>query len=122
MNDLASPPIARGRTAEIYAWDDRHILKLYRDWCPSHWVDYEARIARAVYESGIPSPAAGEIVEVNGRRGLIYERLEGISMLQQLNAHPWLAWKYARWLAELHVQIHRQSITGLPAYKDQLSY
>lgn len=120
MKDLASPPIAQGRTAEIYAWDDLHILKLYRDWCPSNWVEYEARIARAVYQAGVPSPAAGEIVEVNGRRGLIYERLEGLSMLQQLNARPWLALKYARRLAELQVQIHRQSITGLPSYKDRL--
>ena len=120
VKELSSPPIAQGRTAEIYAWDAGHILKLYRDWCPSNWVDYEARIARAVYEAGVPSPAAGEIVEVNGRRGLIYERLEGVSMLQQLNARPWLASKHARWLAELHRQIHGQSITGLPSYKDQL--
>ena len=122
VKELSSPPIAQGRTAEIYAWDAGHILKLYRDWCPSNWVDYEARVARAVYEAGVPSPAAGKIVEVNGRRGLIYERLEGVSMLQQLNARPWLASKHARRLAELHAQIHRQSITGLPSYKDRLQH
>src|SRR5512138_225427 len=110
MNDLASPPIARGRTAEIYAWDDRHILKLYRDWCPSHWVDYEARIARAVHESGVPSPAAGEIVEVDGRRGLIYERLEGPSMLQEMSSHPWTLLRCARSLAQLQVEVNQQSI------------
>jgi hypothetical protein len=74
---LTSLPIAQGRTAEVYDWDSKHVLKLYLEWCPRDWVEYEARIARAVYESGVPSPAAGEIVEVNGRRGLIYERLEG---------------------------------------------
>ncbi len=116
---LASP-IAQGRTAEVYLWDDQHIVKLYRDWCPPNWVDYEARIARAVYESGVPSPAAGEIVEVNGRRGLVYERLEGLSMLQDMSRHPWTLFKHARSLAELQVQVNRQSITGLPAYKDRL--
>jgi aminoglycoside phosphotransferase (APT) family kinase protein len=120
LKELSSPPIAQGRTAEIYVWDDQHILKLYRDWCPSDWAEYEARIARAVYESGIPSPEAGEIVEVNGRRGLLYERLEGVAMLQDMNARPWRLLKHARALAELHVQIHRQSITGLPFYKDRL--
>ena len=83
-----STPIAHGRTAEIYLWDEHHVLKLYRDWCPPHWVEDEARIARAVYEAGIPSPAAGEIVEMDGRQGLIYERIQGISMLQDMNTHP----------------------------------
>jgi aminoglycoside phosphotransferase (APT) family kinase protein len=85
-------------------------------------VDYEARIARAIHEAGIPSPAAGEIVKVDGRRGLVYERLEGISMLQDMNARPWTLLKHARSLAELHVRINQQSITGLPLYKDHLNY
>jgi Ser/Thr protein kinase RdoA (MazF antagonist) len=118
--ELPPAPIAEGRTAEIYAWDDRHILKLYRDWCPRDWVDYEARIARAVYEAGIPSPEAGEIVELGGRRGLLYERLEGISMLQDMNARPWSLVRHARSLAALHVKIHQTSIPGLPSYKDRL--
>src|SRR5688572_22226858 len=117
-----STSIAQGRTAEIFVWDDEHILKLYRDWCPPDWADYEARIARAVHESGIPSPEAGGIIEVDGRRGLIYERLEGVSMLKEMNARPWMLLKHARSLAELHVQIHRHSLTGLPFYKDRLGY
>jgi tRNA A-37 threonylcarbamoyl transferase component Bud32 len=119
---LSSAPVAQGRTAEVYDWDSDHVLKLYLAWCPPDWVDYEARIARAVYEAGVPSPAAGEIVEVNGRRGLIYERLEGISMLQDLNARPWTFLKHARALAELHVKINQLSIEGLPSYKDGLRY
>jgi uncharacterized protein (TIGR02172 family) len=122
MTIQISTPIAEGRTAEIYLWDDRHILKLYRDWCPPDWVEYDARIAGAVYEAGIPSPEPGEIVEVEGRRGLIYERLEGVSMLEDLNARPWRLWRHARSLAELHVKIHQQSIPGLPSYKDRLRY
>jgi len=122
LKDISSTPIAEGRTAEIYAWDDHHILKLYRDWCPSDWVEYEARIARAIYEADIPSPAPGEIVEAGDRRGLTYERLDGISMLQDMNARPWMLLKHVRSLAELQVQINQQSILGLPSYKDRLSY
>jgi uncharacterized protein (TIGR02172 family) len=122
LKGLSSPPIAEGRTAEIFLWDDHHILKLYRAWCPPHWIKDEERIARAVYEAGIPSPAAGEIVEVNGRQGLIYERIQGISMLQNMNAHPWTILQHARSLARLQVKINKQSITGLPSYKDGLRY
>lgn len=122
MNDLSSRRIAEGRTAIIYSWDDGHILKLFRDWCPSDWVEYEARVARAVHAAGVPSPAVGEIVEIDGRRGLIYERLDGTSMLQDMNLRPWMSLKYARQLAEVQVRIHKRSITGLPSYKDQLSH
>jgi Ser/Thr protein kinase RdoA (MazF antagonist) len=122
LKESTPPPIAQGRTAEIYLWDEGHVLKLYRDWCPSDWVDYEARVASAIHAAGIPSPATGEIVEVNSRRGLLYERIEGISMLQDMNARPWMLLKHARSLAELQVQINRRSIGGLPSYKDRLHY
>jgi uncharacterized protein (TIGR02172 family) len=122
MHKVPAAPIAQGRTAEIYFWDNDHILKLYFDWCPSNWVEYEFQIAQAVYAAGIPTPAASEIMEVNGRRGLIYERVEGISMLQDMNSHPWTIVRHARSLAELQIQIHRQSIPGLPSYKGQLQH
>jgi Ser/Thr protein kinase RdoA (MazF antagonist) len=121
LKEIPFTPIAQGRTSEIYPWDDGHVLKLFRDWCPSDWVDYEAKIARAVYEAGIPCPAPGEIVEVDGKRGLIYERLDGISMLEDLNARPWMGLKHARSLAELQVEINQKSSISLPTYKDRLS-
>src|SRR5215213_6411257 len=113
-------PIAQGRTAEIYPWDERHILKLYRAWCPAGWADYEARIARSVHEAGVPSPAINEIVEVDGRKGLVYERLDGVSMLEDMNARPWRLFGHARLLADLHMQVHQHAVTGLPSYKDRL--
>jgi len=120
VNLRLSPPIAEGRTAEVYEWDVGHVLKLYRDWCPPHWVEYEARVARAVTEARIPTPAAGEIVEIDGRRGLIYQRVTGRSMLEDLNSHPTLLFKHARSLAKLQVQVNRVSIPGLPSYKSGL--
>lgn len=122
MKELSSTPVAQGRTAEIFLWGDDQVLKLYRDWCPSGWVEYESQIAHAVHDAGIPSPAAGEIVEVNGRRGLLYAKLEGISMLQDMNARPWMAVKHARSLAEIQAGINRKSIPGLPSFKDRLHH
>ena len=119
---ILSSPIAEGRTAEIYLWDDEHVLKLYRDWCPPDWVEYEARIAHIVYEAGIRSPAPGEIIEMEGRRGLIYQRLEGVSMVQDLNRRPWMLWRHAHSLADLQLKIHEKSTTGLPSYKDRLRH
>jgi len=122
MEKSLSHPIAEGRTAEVYEWDNGSVLKLYHDWCPPHWVEHEAMVAHAITTAGIPSPAAGEIVEVNHRRGLTYQRVSGVSMLQDMNARPWTILKHARILAELQVKIHQLSIAGLQSYKDGLMY
>jgi len=120
LSQLAAP-VAQGRTAEIYAWDATHILKLYRDWCPRQWVEYESQVAHAIVAAGIPTPAAGEIVEIEGRRGIIYERVRAYSMLQDIQAHPWRLWLHARALAELQVRVHRLVVPGLPRYRDELA-
>jgi len=122
MESSLSAPIAEGRTAEIYEWHDGYVLKLYRDWCPPHWVEQEAMVAHAITEAGIPTPAAGEIIEVNGRRGLVYKRVTGVSMLQDLNTQPWMFLRHARTLAELQAKIHQLFISGLQSYKAGLMY
>jgi Ser/Thr protein kinase RdoA (MazF antagonist) len=109
-------PVAVGRTAEIFAWDDGHILKLYRDWCPANWVEYESKIGRIVHAAGLPVPAIGEIVEHAGRRGIIYERIAGISMLTTFRTKPWTILTLGRSFAELHAAMHACAVpSDLPA-------
>lgn len=103
--DLGSP-IAYGRTAEIYAWDEGQVLKLFYDWCGSGNIAYEARIAQAVHASGLPVPAVGEIVQVNGRTGLIYERFAGGALWELMPQKPWMIVRYARRMAALHAEMH----------------
>lgn len=122
MESSLNTPIAQGRTAEVYNWGAQHILKLYREWCPPEWVEYEAAIARTIVAAGIPTPAVGEIVEVLNRRGIIYERVKGVSMLADLKARPWTIIRHARGLAELQTKIHRLGITGLGSYRSSLAY
>lgn len=121
-NRPLSSPIAEGRTAEIYAWDNEHILKLYHAWCPPGWVEHEAHVARTIAAAGIPTPAAGEIIERDGRRGIIYERVNGISMLDDIHRRLWRLPAYARALADLQVQFHQLSIPGLHTYRDGLEH
>lgn len=115
-----SSPIAEGRTAEVYDWHDGHILKLYHSWCPPHWVEHEARVARVIAAAGIPTPAAGDIVELDGRRGIVYERVTGISMLADLRRRPWRLRQHGRSLADLQAQFNRLSIPGLHSARDSL--
>jgi aminoglycoside phosphotransferase (APT) family kinase protein len=78
------PLLAEGRTAEIYAWEDGKVIKLFREWVPRGNAEYEARLARLVHASGMPVPAVGDLIEVKGRPALIYERVEGRLLMDNL--------------------------------------
>jgi aminoglycoside phosphotransferase (APT) family kinase protein len=112
--DLAQALIARGRTAEVYAWDAGTVLKLFLEWCPPAWVEFEANTVRAVHAAGIRTPAALEVVEVNGRRGVVYEKVEGISMLREMARNPLKLVDFARQMARLQLEIHQIAGAGLP--------
>jgi hypothetical protein len=70
-------PIASGRTAEIFPWGDGHILKLTRADFPSHLADQEWRNARIAWEAGARVPKPVDIIDVAGRRGVIFDRVDG---------------------------------------------
>jgi Ser/Thr protein kinase RdoA (MazF antagonist) len=112
--------IGEGRIAEIYAWGDNQVLKLFHEWCAPDWVDYEAGIARTVHAAGVASPAVGEVVEVNGRRGIVFERIYGRPMTQQLTRKPWTLMRGAHLLAELHAAMHTREVPELAPLRRRL--
>jgi Ser/Thr protein kinase RdoA (MazF antagonist) len=109
MKELGSP-IAYGRTAEIYPWPNNQVLKLFYDWFSQEAIGYEARLAEVVHGSGLPVPAVGEMVTVNGRTGLIYERVAGAALFEVMPKRPWTIFRYGRRTAELHAEMHSKTI------------
>ncbi|HVF98907.1 MAG TPA: aminoglycoside phosphotransferase family protein [Chloroflexia bacterium] len=113
--------IGQGRTAHVYAWGPRHVLKLYYDWWPPGNVEYEAKVGRAVHAAGVPCPAVGEIVQVDGRGGLVYERVDGPSMADLLLAEPHRLEELVLTFARLHAAMHRRAPgSGLPIQRERL--
>ena len=88
-------------SAEQVAWGDGEVLKLYHPWVRPEDIEYEAWVGRTMRASGLPAPRVGEIVQVGGRNGLLYERLYGPSMLEMLLRKPWRRFDYAQRLAAL---------------------
>lgn len=113
--------IAEGRTAELFAWDEQKVIKLFRDGWPAENAEHEATIARAIYAAGVPSPAVYELVEVDGRSGLIYERMEGPSLKHVLISRPWLVARVARLLAETQTAVQSRSLSNLPSLRSVLA-
>jgi aminoglycoside phosphotransferase (APT) family kinase protein len=101
--------IARGRDAEILDLGGGRVLRRFSGPRP---LAVEALVMRLVREAGYPVP---EVFEVR-RDGMVLERVDGPTMLDDLATHPWRVRRHARMLAALHRELHQiRASEGLPA-------
>jgi uncharacterized protein (TIGR02172 family) len=112
--------IGKGMTAEVYEWEQDKVLKLYYDWFPNEWVKYEADIGCKVNKTGVSSPVVYDIIDQEGRKGIIFQRITGKSMLRIIEAKPWKLFYVARQMAKLHIKIHSYSSNTLPSQNEKL--
>lgn len=115
------PLLSRGRTAEVYELVDGKILKLFFQWCPIDWIEGEAKKAEYAYSMDICSPQCQGIIEVDNRKGIIYERIYGKTMLNHMMSAPWTIKKHTKMLAQLHQGIHKTDGNTLPSLKKYLN-
>ena len=112
INRALGIPLALGRTAEIYDWELGWVLKLYFEHFDPRIANFEHRIATAISAAGVPAPAVGEIVCVNGRMGLLYENCEGQSMDADLQKHFFHGPSHVRKMAEIHAEMHAKPMNA----------
>jgi thiamine kinase len=118
---LLDTSFAYGRTAEVFAWPDDRVLKLFRSGWSEVGAHYEADKAQAVYATGLPAPAACDVFQVNGRFGILYERISGIALTKVLQQKPWTLVSMARLLADLHLEMHQHRLPQLPSLRETLT-
>lgn len=88
---------------------------------PAAKVEREFAITKALHTAGLPVPEPFEIIEVEQRFGIVFERIYGTSLLRQVEQRPWRLFAAARQLAELHAAIHSHSAPDdLPTQRGQI--
>ncbi|MEY2430059.1 MAG: hypothetical protein QOJ40_2944 [Verrucomicrobiota bacterium] len=114
--------IGKGLMSQVYAWGEDRAIKLFQSWVPPAKADQEFRVTRAIHAVGLPVPAAYELLEVNGRKGIVLDRVDGISMYDSVVAKPWLLFSAARQLAELHAKLHaRKAPAELTSQRERIA-
>ncbi|MCZ6805596.1 MAG: aminoglycoside phosphotransferase, partial [Deltaproteobacteria bacterium] len=112
--------IGKGRLAEVFEWGDTQVLKLFAAERDAAAIVAEARVSQAVHEAGVPTPGTGGVIEVDGRRGIVYDRALGTPMVGQLTAKPWKLFSFGHTLAQLHASVHERNVDRLPSQHEQL--
>ena len=75
--------LAEGRTAEVYAYGEGQVLKLDRpEW--NGLSTFEATVLSALAEAGLPVARQRGTVSVDGRSGVLLDRVDGPPLLQVL--------------------------------------
>jgi aminoglycoside phosphotransferase (APT) family kinase protein len=98
--------LAAGREAEVYLEADGTALKLFFSPDDAARCEQEFTRSRALHAAGHPVPEVfGETV-VDGRPGILMQRLEGADLLGTLERHPQQLLTAGRVLAETHVAMH----------------
>jgi len=113
--------IATGRTAEVFALEGRPdlVVKLFFPGFESNAAK-EFGISQLLSRLGIAAPTASETVVIDGRAGMVLQRVDGPSLLDLISKRPWATRSIGRTLAELHLAMHTAPGEGLPRLADIL--
>jgi len=100
------PLIARGLTSEVFAWGADRVLKLFYPWFRREKIEREFFVTQTIHAAGLAVPNAFELVAIDGRLGIVFERLEGISLMRHAARRPWAIIGAAKRFADLHAKMH----------------
>ena len=112
--------IGQGATAEVYNYDSYKILKLYRQGMPKDACENEFYITQNIERSLGISPKCYKIINLEGRIGAIYEKVDGKTMLKEMLTKVWTISKQSKLLAHYHYDIQKNVDFELPTVKDKL--
>jgi len=113
--------VGHGARADVYAWGEGKVLKLFWEGTDPRGVAGEAEATKLIHDARLPVPDCFGTVTVDGRPGIVFERINGPNMRDIVLTRPWLAAGLARQTAELHAAMHEITVPEIyPAQRQSL--
>ncbi len=113
--------IANGRTSEVYHYGADGAAKVLKPSTPQHWAQVEATFTDEVRKLGVPAPTVRDVVDIDGRAAVIFQRIVGPSMWQVMVDEPATATTLVSELVDLQRSIHAAGVpAGLPSLDERL--
>lgn len=110
-----------GNTATVYDWEKGTVIKLFNPGYPIESVEREYHNAVVLREKNLTKPMVYDMVTVDNRPGIIYEKLQGETLLDVV-LRTYKLQECAEILAQLHKEILQNTISDVPHYKDFLQH
>ena len=107
MQGSLGEKIGEGAYADVYSWAPGQVLKLFKAGFLRRHSWWEARMTRAAFAAGAPAPEVFDEVTVEGRFGVVLQRLDGPTLLQLSRSGAMTPEQTGVTLATLALSVHR---------------
>ena len=104
--------IGAGMCGECYKIDDETVLKLFFDTVSLQSIEQEKKYAQAAFLAGIPTAISFDMVECQGRRGLVFEMIHAQTLATVMKDDLDHLEEYAKKFAELSKLVHSTKVSG----------
>lgn len=73
--------LGKGNTAEVFVYGNERVCKLFYEGYPSEYVALEFQNSKEMYKNRIKIPKPFQMITIENRKGIIYERIDGKTLL-----------------------------------------
>jgi Ser/Thr protein kinase RdoA (MazF antagonist) len=105
MQGFLGEKIGEGASADIHVWTPGQVVKLFKVGASPRFGRHEARMTRAAFAAGAPEVFAE--VNLEGRFGIVLQRLDGPTLLQLLQTRAVTSEQVGAILATLYTSVHK---------------
>jgi aminoglycoside phosphotransferase (APT) family kinase protein len=120
MSEAPGRLLASGAVADVYEWGDG-VLKLYKAPAWKRAAFREAAIQALLEETGLPVPKVHGVRHVDGRWGIVFDRVAGATFAVQMLADDAVVAPLLDALVRLQLRIHAQPAPALGSLKLRLA-
>ncbi len=111
--------VTSGLQADVYKYNDI-ALKLFKKKMRREGVEYEIRLQKLVLDLGVPVPKTYDIVEVDGRYGILMEYIDGISFKDLILNNKSETEKYLIKSIEIQIELNKIIAPNFPSQEEIL--
>lgn len=127
--------IGEGGCAEVFEWEDgSKIVKLAKPNTITAALEAELHHCRIASACGLPVPKPYDLVTVEGRSGIVFERIDGETIMKrfvdqsveqsriQAPLDVGIDFVNARITAQLFHQIHSHAVSNMPSQRENIKH
>ena len=113
--------IASGGQADIYRiHNDYMAVKLFRQGVQKEIVEYEMNLQKKAYELGLPVPEIYNLVEIDGKHGIVMEYIDGVTIGKIICESKKTTYQYLIKAIELQIHLNNIITSKFPSMAEKL--
>ncbi|MCD7997345.1 MAG: phosphotransferase [Clostridiales bacterium] len=112
--------LGKGNTAEVFDYGNKRVCKLFYEGYPDKYVALEFRNSKEMYKNRIKIPKPFQMITIENRKGIIYERIDGKTLLNIMMENETNLEEYLNIFVILQLDFLAHHTKNVLSYKEYL--